>query len=198
MPENNMKSAIEALLFASDKPLLLEQIKKVLDGPGAADIQACVEELRDEYEQSGRGIRLAEIAGGYQIATYSGFAPFLKKLFKERNAERLSKPALETLAIIAYKQPITKSEIELLRNVNIDGVVASLVEKGMIRIAGRKKVPGRPYVFGTTRQFLEHFGLKSLEELPKIEELKEPGRQQESLPPQEEKTGVENESGVPA
>jgi segregation and condensation protein B len=108
------------------------------------------------------------------MITASNFAPFLKKLFKDRHADRLSKQALETLAIIAYKQPLTRTEIELLRNVNVDGVMKSLLDKNLIRIAGRKKTPGRPIVYGTTRQFLEHFGLKSLEDLPKIEELNTP------------------------
>jgi len=171
MSENNVKSVLEALLFASEKPLLIEQAKKVLDNLDAGVIRKALEELKTEYEQSGRGLRIAEIAGGYQMITAPEFAPFLKKLFKERHIERLSKPALETLAIIAYKQPLTKMEIELLRNVNVDGVMSSLLEKNLIRITGRKDVPGRPYVFGTTRQFMEHFGLKSLEDLPKMEDF---------------------------
>lgn len=171
MPENNLKSAIEAMLFASEKPLAISQIKNALDNLEATEIRTLIEELKVEYENSNRGIRIAEIAGGFQMITASMFAPFLKKLFKDRPNEKLSKPALETLAIIAYKQPITKLEIESLRNVNVDGVIGSLADKYLIRIVGRRKTPGRPYVFGTTRQFLEHFGLKSLEELPKIEEF---------------------------
>lgn len=187
MPENNAKSAIEALLFASDRPLTMEQIKRVLDGLDAGVINGLLTELKNEYEQSNRGIRLVEIAGGYQVVTSAGFAPFLKKLFKERSAQSLSKPSLETLAIIAYKQPVTRLEIALLRNVNIDGVMGSLMEKNLIRITGRKKVPGRPYVYGTTRFFLERFGLKSLDELPKIEELKDPdlaNKEQEPINPE--------------
>jgi segregation and condensation protein B len=103
------------------------------------------------------------------MITQPDLAPFLKKLYKGRPVERLSKPALETLAIVAYKQPVTRLEIESIRDVNVDGVVKNLLDKDLIRICGRKKAPGRPYVFGTTRQFLEYFGLKSLEELPKIE-----------------------------
>lgn len=171
MPQDNIKSAIEALLFASEKPLTIEQVKKVLDNLDAGEIRKILEELKNEYEQSNRGIRLIEIAGGFQLITATNFAPFLKKLYKERLAEKLSKPALETLAIIAYKQPVTKGEIESLRSVNIDGVMKSLLEKNLIRITGRKKAPGRPFVFGTTRQFMEHFGLKSLEDLPKKEEF---------------------------
>ncbi len=169
MSEDNLKPVIEALLFASDKPLTIEQAKNVLGNLEPSQVRGVLEELKSEYEQSNRGIRIIEIAGGFQMITAPGFATFLKKLYKERHVERLSKPALETLAIVAYKQPVTKLEVESLRNVNVDGVIKSLVDKSLIRVAGRRKAPGRPYVFGTTRQFLEYFGLKSLEELPKIE-----------------------------
>lgn len=169
MPEDNIKPVIEAMLFSSEKALTLEQIRNVLDSLQTDQIRKLLEELKLEYEQSNRGIRIQEVAGGFQMVTHPNFAPFLKKLYKQRHVERLSKPALETLAIIAYKQPVTKLEIESLRDVNIDGVIKHLLDKNLIRIAGRKKAAGRPYVFGTTRQFLEYFGLKSLEELPKIE-----------------------------
>ncbi len=169
MSDDNVKPVIEALLFASEKPLTLEQIKNVLDGLATDQIRGVLEELKSEYERANRGIRINEVAGGFQMITSPNFAPFLKKLYKERRAEKLSKPALETLAIVAYKQPVTRLEIESIRDVNVDGVVKHLLDKGLIRIAGRRKAAGRPYVFGTTRQFLEYFGLKSLEELPKIE-----------------------------
>jgi len=169
MSENNLKAVIEALLFASDKPLPLERMRNALDNMDAAQIRGILEELKNDYEKSERGVRIAEIAGGFQIITAPSFAPFLKKLYKDRHADKLSKPALETLAIIAYKQPVTKLEVESLRSVNVDGVFYNLMDKGLIRVAGRKKAPGRPKVYGTTAQFLEYFGLKSLEELPKIE-----------------------------
>lgn len=169
--QDNRKSVVEALLLASEKPLALDQIRLALDNLDAGETRKLVEELKSEYEQGARGIRLAEIAGGFQMITAPEFSHFLKKLFKGRQIERLSKPALETLAIIAYKQPLTRSEIELLRNVNVDGVMKSLLDKNLIRISGRKKAPGRPCVYGTTRQFLEHFGLKSLEDLPEIEDF---------------------------
>jgi segregation and condensation protein B len=168
---NNLKSAVEALIFASEKPITLEQIKKVLGDLDTPSINKIIEELMREYETQNRGIRIIEIAGGYQMITNSNFAPFLKKLFKNRYSDKLSKPALESLAIIAYKQPLTKAEIESLRNVNVDGVMKSLLDKNLIRVCGRKKIPGRPFVFGTTREFLEHFGLKSLADLPKMEDF---------------------------
>ncbi|PIQ90671.1 MAG: SMC-Scp complex subunit ScpB [Candidatus Omnitrophica bacterium CG11_big_fil_rev_8_21_14_0_20_41_12] len=171
MDEHNLKSAIEALIFASEKPITLEQIKKVLEISDNSTINKIIQELIAEYIGQNRGIRIIEVAGGFQMITASAFAPFLKKLFKSRNRDKLSRQALETLAIIAYKQPLTKAEIESLRNVNIDGVMKSLLDKNLIRISGRKKVPGRPYVFGSTREFLEHFGLRSLQDLPKIEDF---------------------------
>lgn len=158
-------------MLASEKPLDLEQIRAVLEDLSLDEARRLVEELKGEYEQVGRGIRIVEVAGGFRMITAAEFAPFLKKLFKDRHVERLSKPALETLAIIAYKQPLTRGEIELLRNVNVDGVIKSLLEKNLIRIMGRKKAPGRPCVYGTTKLFLEHFGLVSLDALPKIEEF---------------------------
>lgn len=171
MEDNNLKSAVEALIFASEKPITTDQIKKVLGDLDASSINKIIAELKNEYETQNRGIRIIEIAGGFQMITSSNFAPFLKKLFKNRYSDKLSKPALESLAIIAYKQPLTKAEIESLRNVNVDGVIKSLVDKNLIRICGRKKIPGRPFVFGTTREFLEHFGLKSLQDLPKMEDF---------------------------
>jgi segregation and condensation protein B len=199
MSQDNTKAVIEAMIFANEKPLVIEQIKKVLDNLETTDIRKIIEELKDEYVASGRGIRIIEIAGGFQMVTAPDFASFLKKLYKQRRLERLSKPALETLAIIAYKQPVTKLEIESLRSVNIDGVVGNLLEKGLIRISGRKKAAGRPFVFGTTRQFLEYFGLKSLEELPKIENFSQLVNQipEVDAAKNEVKELPEKEEGVP-
>lgn len=172
---DSVKAVMEALLFSSDKPLTLEQLKAVLDGSlQTSQIRQVLQDLALDYEKSQRGIRIIEVAGGFQMVTATNLSPFLKKLYKERRVERLSKPALETLAIIAYKQPVTKLEIESLRNVNVDGVVNNLLDKDFIRIAGRRKAPGRPHVFGTTRQFLEYFGLKSLDEMPKMENFSKP------------------------
>ena len=191
MEENNLKSVIEALIFVSGKPIGLEQIKKVTSVTEAASLRKVIDELIQEYEASGRGMRIVEVAGGFQMIAATNYAVFLKKLFKDRSPEKLSKPALESLAIIAYKQPLTRSEIESLRNVNVDGVMKSLLDKNLVRICGRKKIPGRPFVYGTTREFLEHFGLKSLEDLPKIEEFTAMAEQKEAnneIEPIEEKT----------
>ena len=195
--EDNRKSVIEALLLASEKPLPLDKIREILDNLPAQEALKLIEELKEEYEQTNRGIRIAEIAGGFQMITAPNFAPFLKKLFKSRNVERLSKPALETLAIIAYKQPLTKGEIELLRDVNVDGVMKNLVEKNLVRISGRKKVPGNPYVYGTTRHFLEYFGLKSLKDLPRIEEFSAMAEQKELLDVTLEEEKIAEEENEP-
>jgi len=199
MEENNLKSAIEALIFASDKPATIEQIKKALGISEAGSVRKYIEELVAEYETQNRGLRIVEIAGGFQMIASTVFAPFLRKLFKCRFSDKLSKPALESLAIIAYKQPLTRAEIESLRNVNVDGVMKSLLDKNLIRICGRKKVAGRPFVYGTTRQFLEHFGLKSLDDLPKMDDFtamaKEMEAKAEIEPVPEENLEAKNVTG---
>jgi len=195
--DDNIKAVVEALLFSSEKPLMVDQIRKVLDNLAADQIKEKILELKDEYERSNRGMRIYEVAGGYQMITSPVFATFLRKLYKgPQSADKLSKPALETLAIIAYKQPLSKLEIESLRKVNVDGVIATLMEKNLIRITGRKKAPGRPKVYGTSREFLEYFGLKSLEELPKIDNFPLPQELQESQlePPKKEENNVPGEA----
>ena len=167
----NHKSAIEALLFISEKPLLLEQIKVALEGLDTHKIREIILGLKNEYEHSSRGLRIEEVAGGFRMITSPDTAFVLKKFYKQRDAQRISTQALETLAIIAYKQPVTRLDVESLRGVNVDGVVKTLLEKNLIRIAGKKDIIGRPFVYGTTRQFLEYFGLKSLDDLPKLEEF---------------------------
>ena len=180
--QENVKAVVEALLFSCDKPLLIDQIRRVLDNLDANQVRRLLEELKGEYERSNRGMRIYEVAGGFQMIAATHFSPFLRKLYKgPQNSDRLSRPAMETLAIIAYKQPLSKMEIETLRRVNVDGVMDTLQQKNLIRVTGRKKAPGRPKVYGTTRQFLEYFGLKSLEELPRIENFPLPMEAQEQL-----------------
>jgi len=199
MDQNNLKSAVEALIFASEKPITVEQLKKVLGDLDSSTVNNIITELKNDYETQSRGLRVVEIAGGFMMTTCSDFAPFLKKLFKNRYSDKLSKPALESLAIIAYKQPLTRSEIESLRNVNVDGVMKSLTDKNLVRICGRKKIPGRPFVYGTTREFLEHFGLKSLQDLPKMEDFTVLAQEKEAQidiePISQEDLEVKNEPG---
>lgn len=178
VPENKaqaadgVRSVLESMLFASEKPLTIDEIRSVLNTTDTSAVRQTLSELAAEYEQQNRGLRICEVAGGFRMVTAPQFAPFLRKLLRgNKSGDKLSGPALETLAIIAYKQPLTRSEIETLRRVNVDGVVTTLVEKGLIRVAGRKDVPGKPKVYGTTRLFLEYFGLKTLDELPKLPAL---------------------------
>lgn len=166
----NIKRIVEAFLFASDSPITLKQMKEAI-GVEVEVISSAVEELKKEYEEQNRSFMIAEIASGYQIITRSIYANWLKKLVKGKYEAKFSAPALETLAIIAYKQPVTRLDVESIRGVNTDGVVKTLFEKGYIRIAGRREVPGRPFVYGTTKKFLEQFGLNSLEDLPSIEKF---------------------------
>jgi segregation and condensation protein B len=181
--EDNIKAVIEALLFSSEKPLLIEQIKKVLDNMDVDQIRKKTMELKEDYEHHNRGMRIFEVAGGFLMIASPVFVSFLRKLHNgPQHSDKLSKQALLTLAIIAYKQPLSKLEVETLRKVNVDGVMSTLLDKNLIRVTGRKKAPGRPKVYGTTRQFLEYFGLKSLEDLPKIENYPlPPEKQQEQI-----------------
>lgn len=171
LEKDQVKSAIESLIFISNKPLLIDDIKKLFDNLEASKIRQIVEELKKEYQKRLSGINIVEIAGGFQMVTSAVNAAHVKAFYKIKHTEKLSGPSLETLAIIAYKQPVTKVDIEALRGVNVDGVIKNLLEKNLIKIVGRKEVIGRPFVYGTTRLFLDYFGLKSLDELPKIEEF---------------------------
>ena len=167
----NIRGIIEALLFVSEKPVTLEQIKGVLSTIGAADIKKAIEELKEEYDQKQSGMTIREIAGGYQMLSNSHYASYIRAFYKTKHKEKLSKPALEVLAIVAYRQPVTRLDVELIRGVNSDGVITHLLEKELVKVTGRKDIPGKPYLYGTTKQFLEYFGLRSLEDLPKLEEF---------------------------
>jgi len=166
-----IKGAIETIIFISEAPIAAVELQNVLEGIDIQTIESVVEALKKEYEERNSGIKIVEVAGGYQMVTSPYYASFIKKFYKLKHSEKLTMPSLETLSIIAYKQPVTKIEIESIRGVNVDGVIKNLLEKGLIRIVGRKEVVGRPFVYGTTRSFLEYFGLNSLEELPEVEEF---------------------------
>jgi segregation and condensation protein B len=144
-----------------------------LEGMNCARIQSLLELMTNEYEQNGHGLQLVEVAGGYQLTTKQECAPWIRRLDEIRTASRLSKPALETLAIIAYKQPITRLEIEEIRGVDTSGVIKTLSERRLIKITGRREAVGRPLLYGTTKEFLEYFGLRDLSGLPSLKELKE-------------------------
>ena len=172
MTDIEIKRILEALLLVSEKSLLAGQAHEVL-GPDvqAADIRRLFLELAGEYEQAGRGLRIVEVAEGFQMVTDPALAPHVAKLTRRVRTIRLTKPSLETLAIIAYRQPLTRIEIEQIRGVDAGGVLDTLLRLNLIRITGRKEAVGRPLLYGTTREFLDHFGLRSLEDLPSKEEL---------------------------
>jgi segregation and condensation protein B len=166
---DNLKQLVEAYIFAADSPLSLDRLSVLLERP-RAELRSIVEQLCQQYEASDRGFYLAEIAGGYQFRTQPDLAPYLRKLNKDRST-KFSRAAMETLAIIAYRQPITRPEIEYLRGVDSGGVMKTLLDKNLLRILGKKDVPGRPLMYGTSRHFLELFGLRSLNDLPTLKEF---------------------------
>ncbi len=171
----DLKAIFEAILFISKRPVTLKELRRLCPQEmrvKESEIAAIIEELKIEYIQAGRSFRLIEIADGYQMRTLPDFAPYISRFFQLNKAENLSQPALETIAIIAYRQPITKAIIEGVRGVDSNGVIKSLYEKGLIKINGRLEVPGRPFIYSTTERFLEYFGLKSIVDLPHHEELR--------------------------
>ena len=177
---------VEALLFSAQKPLSIHELAAAVKGAGAedelspnefrrateAEIAAAIEQLKIEYIQDHRAFQIIEKAEGWQLATDPAFAPWVRQLFPVPKPARLTAPALETLSIIAYRQPITRADVEAVRGVNIDGVLQTLMERGLVKIAGRAEIPGRPLLYETTQFFLDHFGLRTLDELPNAEELR--------------------------
>ena len=173
MNDSEAKKVLEALLLVSEKPLLIEQAREVLGPPfEPAQIRRLFAQLAEEYSQTNRGIRITEVAEGFQMVTDPALYSFVARLTRRVRSVRLTKPSLETLAIIAYRQPLTRVEIEQVRGVDATGVCDTLLKVNLIRVVGRKETVGRPILYGTTREFLDHFGLRSLEDLPTLEELK--------------------------
>ncbi len=186
MTGTSLKSVVESLLFVADHPLTLDRLCSILEEYERKDISTALEGLIEEYREGERGICLTEVAGGWQLRSRPENADYLRRLNRGR-PYRFSQSSLETLAIIAYRQPITRAEVEYLRGVDSGGVLKTLLEKKMIRILGKKDIPGRPLIYGTSREFLETFSLKDLASLPTLKEVQElTGRdtleQQEELP----------------
>jgi len=182
-----LKEVIEALIFASQKPLTVKEIvaalRSALDDSDEepvramsklkeAEVTAFLEQVQGEYQNENRAFQLVEQVSGWAIVTKPEYAVWVRQLYPESKPTRLSGPALETLAIIAYRQPVTRADIEVVRGVAVDGVMQSLLERGLVRIAGRAEVPGRPLLYETTQVFMQHFGLRNLEELPNVNELR--------------------------
>lgn len=189
MPE--IIDVVEALLFASDTPVEASRIQEVLDLESPAVARELVESLRGRLDAEGRALQVMEVGGGFRLVTRPEVAPWLVKLARSRTRSRLSRPSLETLAIIGYRQPVSRPEVDAIRGVNSDAVLENLLERRMIRIAGRKESPGRPFLYETTREFLVAFGLRDLGDLPKVEgelivpELAEAAAAQLTEPPPE-------------
>ena len=182
----SLTQVIEALLFAAQKPLTAKELTAAIKGAGGdgelvlnefakvteAQVAAALEQLKIEYVQQSRAFQLAEKADGWQLVSDPAYSSWVRQLFPAMKPARLTPPSLETLAIIAYRQPITRADVEAVRGVAVDGVLQNLMERGLVKIAGRAEVPGRPLLYETTQFFLEHFGLRNLEELPNAEELR--------------------------
>jgi segregation and condensation protein B len=181
-----LQHVLEALLFSAQKPLTIREMAAALKAAGAedeltpnefgsvrdAEIAAALQQLKIEYLEQQRAFQLVEKADGWQLATDPGYGRWVRQLFPGPKPARLSAPGLETLAIIAYRQPITRADVEVVRGVTIDGVLQTLMERGLVKISGRAEIPGRPLLYETTQLFLEHFGLRNLDELPNVEELR--------------------------
>ncbi|HLX13257.1 MAG TPA: SMC-Scp complex subunit ScpB, partial [Bacteroidota bacterium] len=179
---SNKKQIVEALFFGSDEPLTSKQINDILKSPDENgpkmriredEILEIVRDLNSEYVREGRSFRIIQVAGGFQYATMPEYAEWLGRLMKEKAKRKLTQAAIETLSVIAYKQPVTKPEIEAIRGVNADYAIQKLLERGMVTIVGRAASPGRPLLYGTTQDFLKHFGINDLAELPKPREIEE-------------------------
>ena len=173
LEDHQLKSAIEALVFVSGIPLSLDRLKGIFEEATAGQIEAQIRLLQQEYIDRGSGLMLAEVAGGYQLATRPENSAWIRKFRTVKASTRLSRPALETLAIVAYKQPITRTEVEAIRGVNIGGIMRNLMERRLVKIVGKKDVPGKPMLYGTTQEFLQYFGLKDLSSLPTLKEFQE-------------------------
>jgi segregation and condensation protein B len=181
----SLKLIVESMLYAAEKPLSAREIHSIIPDAKIPHIKSALKVLQYEYEAMGRSFTLKEVANGYQFRSRSEYGAYIMKML-QRSPNRLSKASMETLAIIAYKQPILRQEVERLRGVDVGGIVRALLEKDLIRIMGRKNLPGRPLIYGTTKKFLEVFDLKDLESLPKLKEFKALGGQDEKQSNQEE------------
>ena len=169
---DELKPIIEALIFASPEPLTMKTLYTLLDSEPREDVDAALDSVRKDYERPG-GLHMVRVAGGFQIVTRPELHEWVRRLFHERSTQKLSVQALETLAVVAYKQPVTVPEISEVRGVNTAGVIGTLVERRLVKMVGRKKVIGRPFLYATTQEFLSRFGLSDLSDLPNVEDMAE-------------------------
>ena len=183
-----LKAILEAVLFVSPEPVPVARLMSIVGTVSKSEVVQALGILTHDLDQDGRGIQLVQVAGGYRLVTKQEYGPWLKRMDKAKAAQKLSRSAIESLAIIAYKQPLVRSEIEEIRGVETSGVLRTLCERKLVRIVGRKDVPGRPIMYGTTKFFLEHFGLQDLSQLPPLREFKELGESEQALLPIEEES----------
>ena len=208
-----IKHAVEALVFASPKPILLDEIAKAIRGAAVeseiltmqplsevkeADVAAALEELKAEYAQQERAFQITEQINGWSMTTVKDAADFVRQLYPEAKPTRLSGPALETLAIIAYRQPVTRADMEAVRGVAVDGVMQVLLDRSLVKIIGRAEVPGRPLLYATTEYFLQHFGLRNVDELPNADELRRVKLPQAEIPAEEKSAESASAEAAPA
>ncbi len=175
LDEQELKSIIESLLYVSQEPLTVEKVTSVLAGPPKVVIHNAMRALQHDYDQDGRGLHIVEVAGGFSMVTRPDCAPWITRLHKVKASAKVSRSALETLAIIAYKQPMVRADIEHIRGVETSGVLRTLLDQKLIRMVGRKDIPGRPIMYGTSKVFLQRFGLRDLRDLPPLREFKDLG-----------------------
>jgi segregation and condensation protein B len=185
---------IESLLFVADEPLSLDKLRSILETAESGEIRSALEVLAEDYERRGGGFTLSEVAGGWQLRSRPEYNPWIKRMLQP-SPQRLSKPALETLAIVAYNQPIIRADIEHIRGVDCGGVLRQLMERKLIRVLGRKEIPGRPLIYATTKLFLEIFGLKDLRDLPSPREIEEIAAAMEAGEPEAREEAGSTESG---
>jgi len=170
-PQITRQRILEAVLFASDSPVETSRLVDILEDSDSAELSALIESLNDEYAADGRTFRIVEVAGGFQFETLPQYGPFIERLYRSRARQKLSRAALETLAIVAYRQPISRIEIDALRGVDSDASIRTLQNRDLIEVAGRSESVGKPILYGTTREFLRYFGLRDIKDLPGADEL---------------------------
>ncbi|MFH1724095.1 MAG: SMC-Scp complex subunit ScpB [Elusimicrobiota bacterium] len=196
----DLKTAIETLLFITDQPIGIQKICQAVGSRSRDKVAELVSEIQRDYEDRGGALQVLEIAEGFQMATRPPYAAYVRNLFKEKMTMRLSTAALETLSIVGYKQPLTRAEIEEIRGVEVIAALETLLEKALIRVVGRRETVGRPLLYGTTPEFLRHFGLRSIEDLPPIEsyQAQEPAEQGTPVPAETAVVGAPQETRATA
>jgi segregation and condensation protein B len=189
MAMDSLKGVVEALIFASDEPIPSRQIQDIVEDATPSQIRKAIESLNLEYKQSSRAFQIVEVAGGYQMVTREAYSQWLRRLFQKKIKSRLSQAALETLAVIAFRQPVSRTEVDAIRGVNSDGVVRTLLERKLITLSGRGEGPGRPLLYKTTKEFLRYFGINDISDLPKPREIEELLKE-EKRPEEEAASGI--------